>query len=83
MGLLPGSCCPHYDLESQRRPVYERLIGEGNISDGVAIGDGAAAHFVGTELAGGITSLPESRVVKVRNVDGVATEEPVEMTLLR
>jgi dipeptidase E len=29
LGLLPGSCCPHYDGEEQRRPLYTRLVAEG------------------------------------------------------
>ena len=26
MGLLPGSCCPHYDGEVERRPAYHALM---------------------------------------------------------
>lgn len=26
LGLLPGSCCPHYDGEAERRPSYQSLI---------------------------------------------------------
>ena len=29
LGFLPGSACPHYDGEGERRPVYTRLVGEG------------------------------------------------------
>ncbi len=29
LGFLPGSCCPHYDGEAQRRPSYHRLLRRG------------------------------------------------------
>src|SRR5262245_33356046 len=45
MGFLPGSCCPHYDGEAERRPAYHALVREGEIAPGYAIDDGVAAHF--------------------------------------
>jgi len=50
LGWLPGSCCPHYDGEEQRRPAYARLLGEG-FPPGIAIDDFAAVRFEGRELA--------------------------------
>ena len=50
LGLLPGSACPHYDGEAQRRPLYERLVREGELPPGIAVDDGAGAVFTGTEL---------------------------------
>jgi peptidase E len=49
LALLPGSFCPHYDGEERRRPVYTELVGDG-FPAGYAADDGAALHFVGTEL---------------------------------
>ena len=49
LALLPGSFCPHYDGEELRRPVYSRLVADG-FPPGYAADDGAALHFVGTEL---------------------------------
>ena len=49
LGFLAGSACPHYDGEERRRPVYTRLVREG-FPPGYAADDGAALHFVGTEL---------------------------------
>jgi peptidase E len=49
LGFLPGSACPHYDGEAQRRPVYERLVRNG-FPAGIALDDGAGAHYIGTEL---------------------------------
>lgn len=50
LGFLPGSCCPHYDLESDRKPTFERLVGNQTMADGIAIGDAVAAHFVDSTL---------------------------------
>src|SRR5262249_38188734 len=49
LGFLPGSFCPHFDGEPERRPTYLRLVADG-FPPGLACEDGVAAHFVGTEL---------------------------------
>ena len=49
LGFLPGSACPHYDGEERRRLVYTELVANG-FPPGYAADDGAALHFVGTEL---------------------------------
>ena len=49
LGFLPGSACPHYDGEERRRVVYRQLVADG-FPAGYATDDGAALHFVGTEL---------------------------------
>lgn len=46
LGLLPGSCCPHYSLDRERQPAYQRMIIDGGIAPGVAIDDGACLHFI-------------------------------------
>jgi peptidase E len=50
LGILPGSCCPHYDGEEQRRPLFSRLVAEGELAPGYAADDAAALVFDGTEL---------------------------------
>jgi peptidase E len=77
LGFLAGSACPHYDGEELRRPVYQRLVGEG-FSAGIALDDAAGAHFVGTELREIVSSLPGSRGYRV----GPEGEEPLETRLL-
>jgi dipeptidase E len=46
LGMIKGSCCPHYSLEPDRKPVFERLILSNDIPEGIAIDDGAAVHWV-------------------------------------
>ena len=50
LGFLPGSCCPHFDTEAERRPAFHDLLLKGEIKPGIALDDAAAAHFVGDEL---------------------------------
>ena len=49
LGFLPGTFCPHYNSEEQRRPTLHRAISEG-MPAGYAVDDKVALHFVDTEL---------------------------------
>ncbi|HEY5099696.1 MAG TPA: Type 1 glutamine amidotransferase-like domain-containing protein [Gaiellaceae bacterium] len=60
LGFLPGSACPHYDTEEERRPVYTELVANG-FPAGIALDDAAAARFVGTDLVEVLTSSPDAR----------------------
>ena len=59
LGLLPGSFCPHYDGEAQRRPTYERLVADG-FPAGYALDDAVATRFIGTELEECVTTKQEA-----------------------
>jgi dipeptidase E len=74
LGLLPGSHCPHYDGEPQRRPSYHRLVAEGRLPAGYAADDGAALVFDGTELREVVASRPDATAYRVEALDGVARE---------
>ena len=50
LGLLPGSACPHFDGEPERRPTYTRLVQEEGFPPGHAADDAAALHFEGPRL---------------------------------
>ena len=77
LGFLPGSACPHYDGEGERRPVYSRLVGEG-FPAGLAADDCVALRFDGTDLAEVVSSRAGSRGYRV-TPEG---EEPLEARLL-
>lgn len=75
LGFLPGSHCPHYDGEPGRRPLFQRLIGEGRLPDGYAADDGAALVFRGTVLDECVSSRPATACYRVERVrDGRVTE---------
>lgn len=50
LGFIPGSHCPHYDGELERRPTYHAMIGRGELPGGIAVDDFAAAVFDGPDL---------------------------------
>ena len=82
LGWLPGSCVPHYDGEAEREPVYHRLLREGKISAGIALDDGAAAHFAGEALQEVVTSRPQARALRVACDGGVVKESLLETRYL-
>ena len=65
LGMLPGSFCPHYNSEQERRPLYRRLVADGTLPDGVACDDGAGAHYVDETLAELVADRPEANAYRV------------------
>jgi len=77
LGILPGTCCPHYDGEEQRRPAVHRLVTSREISATLALDDGAAAHFVGRDLVRIVSARPNARGYEVRLRGSGAVETPL------
>jgi dipeptidase E len=65
LGFLPGSACPHWDDEENRRPIYRRLIDEEGFPPGYAADSGVGLHFVGTELVEVLSDRPEGTGYRV------------------
>ncbi len=82
LGFLPGSCCPHYDGEADRRPSYHRLLANGEIAAGLAIEDWTGIHFIGTELHSVISSRRGARAYSMRAVYGSVQEVPLPVEYL-
>jgi dipeptidase E len=76
LGLLSGSCSPHYDGEINRRPTYHRLIGDGTLTDGWGIEDSVGLHFVGDHLQRIVASRPNKRAFRVALQQQQVTETP-------
>lgn len=83
LGLLPGSCCPHYDGEEQRRPTFRALVAAGELADGWAADDGAALVFRGEQLAEVVTSRPRARAYRVEKQGSGVLERPLPTRHLR
>jgi dipeptidase E len=78
LGLLSGSCCPHYDGQAERRPTFRGLIAAGELVDGVAADDGAGLVFHGETLSEVVTSRPDAAAYRVsRTADEQTTEERI------
>jgi dipeptidase E len=75
LGFLPGSCCPHYNGEAERRPAYHRLVLNGEILPGFAIDDGAALHFINHEVYRVVASRKGATAYHVRVMNGAVREE--------
>lgn len=62
---MPGSYCPHYDGESERRPIYQQNIESGKLSPGMAADDGVALHYNGLNLEQVVSSRPQAKAYRV------------------
>ena len=82
LGFLPDSNCPHYDGEAERRPVYQRLIAGGDMSDGFAADDGAALHFIDGVFAKAVSSRERARVYRVERTSDGVEEKALETQFL-
>ena len=81
LGFLPGSHCPHYDGEEQRRPLYHRLISEG-FAPGYAVDEDAAVHFWGTDVHRVISSRDNAGAYYVQKIGDEVIETSLETTIL-
>jgi len=74
LGFLKGSCAPHYDGEANRRPDYHRYLKSGEIQSGIALDDGAAAHYIDQDLQEFVSSRPTAKAHSVSFNNGEVTE---------
>jgi dipeptidase E len=77
LGFLPGSCCPHYSGEADRRPAYHRLLHDGEIVPGFALDDGAALHFKNDRVHRVIASRNGATAYRVYVTGAEVREEPM------
>ena len=77
LGLVPGSACPHYDGEEERRPTYLELVGTGRLAGGHAVDDGCALLFRDGVLTDAVSSRPEAGAYRVE----IVGERPAETRL--
>ena len=83
LGFLPGSNCPHYDGEKDRRPFYQGLVGSGALVPGIACDDGVGIHVRGAEAPRAVTSRPGARAYRVERGPHGAVETPLETTVIK
>ncbi len=73
LGFLPWSNAVHYCDEPGRRSAFRDAIAAG-MAPGYGVGDAAAIHFVGTELAEVVASRAGARAVYVSAWEEEVTE---------
>ncbi len=76
LGFLPGSHCPHFDSEANRRPVYTGRIASGDLPPGIAADDGVALLYHGDRLIETVTSRPGGKAWKVDSSGQATGIEP-------
>ncbi|HEY0493395.1 MAG TPA: peptidase E [Candidatus Dormibacteraeota bacterium] len=81
LAFLPGSACPHYDSEERRRPVYQRLVGEG-FTGGYAADEGVGLHFTGTRFTEAVSSRPGANAYELTLEAGRVNERTIAPRLL-
>ena len=78
IGLVRGSCCPHYSTEPLRPPAFMAGVAQGAIADGIAIDDGAAVLIDGAGQLTVFSARPGSKACSVRRVGQTALCEPLK-----
>lgn len=74
MGLLQGSCCPHYnDTASPRSTAFSELIGSGELPSGIGIDDGVAVHYRDGEICNVLSARTQATACLVKANDSVIT----------
>lgn len=82
LGYLAGSCSPHYDGETERRPTFQRMVASGEIMPGVAYDDGAAGHYIDGKLQKVVSSRPKAKSYRIEKVGDEARETVMETEYL-
>jgi dipeptidase E len=82
LGVLPGSFCPHYDGEVNRRPAFHRFLAEGKVATGYAADNGAAFHFLDGRLERIVSSRPDAHGYRLSVENGQPHEEQLETVYL-
>jgi len=65
LGVLPGSFCPHFDSEENRRPLYHQLVGSGALPPGYAADDGVGLVFEDGVFREALSFLPGASAYRV------------------
>ena len=82
LGFLKGSHSPHYDAEAQRRPLYQKLIGSGELKPGYACDNDAGIYFEDNEVKRVVHTRAAAKVYYVSAVGGKVTERIMEPEMI-
>jgi hypothetical protein len=72
----------HYDSERQRRPLFQKLIGSGELPAGYATDDGVGIVYHGTEFVEAVSEVRGQGAYRVVREGAQAREERIEPRLL-
>ena len=77
IGMISGSCCPHYSTEPQRQPAFIACVAKGAIADGLAIDDGVAVLIDGADRLTVFSARPGYTARRVRRNGLTANYETI------
>jgi len=83
LGFLKGSHSPHYDREPARRPLYQKLIGSGQMKPGYACDNDAGIYFEDNTVKRVVASRAGAKVYYVSAVNGQAVEKVLEPEMIQ
>jgi peptidase E len=82
LGLLPGTCCPHFDSEPDRRPSVHAMVRTGATGPVLALDDGVGAHFVGRTHVATVSSRDTGTAYRVERRRGAVVETALPVARL-
>jgi len=78
LGFLKYSHSPHYDREPDRRPLYQKLIGSGQMKAGYACDNDAGIYFEDNEVRRVVSTRVEAKIYYVSVIGGKVVEKVLE-----
>jgi len=82
LGFLKGSHSPHYDREKDRRPLYQKLIGSGEMKPGYACDNDAGIYFEDNEVKRVVATRAEAKAYYVSVVNGKVVEKVLQPEMI-
>ena len=82
LGFLKGSHSPHYDAEPGRRPLYQKLIGSGEMKPGYACDNDAGIYFEDNEVKRVVHTRLAAKVYYVSVDAGKVVERVMEPEMI-
>ncbi|SCL41044.1 Peptidase E [Micromonospora pallida] len=78
LGFLPYGNGVHYNSEAQRRPLIQKMVGDGTLPTAHCTDDGVGLVYRGTTLVEAVADRDGVSAYEVtRNADGTVTETPI------
>lgn len=82
LGFLKGSHSPHYDREPARRPLYQKLIGSGQMKPGYACDNDAGIYFEDNTVKRVVAARAGAKAYYVSVVGGMVVEKVLEPEMI-
>ena len=82
LGFLKGSHSPHYDAEPGRRPLYQKLIGSGEMQPGYACDNDAGIYFEDTAVKRVVSTRAGAKCYYVSVANGKVSERVLEPEMI-